>query len=76
MLNELDLREKPLNLDCLGDIKRMALAILRLRNELTSSEVVVSICMVEEIFLSWFSLQSKVISKFIFVIAVETDKRT
>ncbi|CAG9539495.1 unnamed protein product [Cercopithifilaria johnstoni] len=35
MLTEIDLREKPLELDCLGDIKRIALAISRLRADLT-----------------------------------------
>ncbi|KAM3728794.1 Sphingomyelin synthase-related [Dirofilaria immitis] len=33
MLSEIDLREKPLKLDCLGDIKRISLAISRLRTD-------------------------------------------
>lgn len=44
MLTEVDLREKPLKLSCLGDIKRIALAISRLRMNLTPLEVVVSLC--------------------------------
>lgn len=43
MLTEVDLREKPLELNCLGDIKRIALAISRLRMDLTPLEVKVSI---------------------------------
>uniref|UniRef100_A0A1I8ED92 SAM domain-containing protein n=1 Tax=Wuchereria bancrofti TaxID=6293 RepID=A0A1I8ED92_WUCBA len=38
MLTEVDLREKPLKLDCLGDIKRIALAVSRLRTDLASLE--------------------------------------
>ncbi|VDO13374.1 unnamed protein product, partial [Brugia timori] len=40
MLTEVDLREKPLKLDCLGDIKRIALAVSRLRTDLASLEAV------------------------------------
>uniref|UniRef100_A0A1I7VNU6 SAM domain-containing protein n=1 Tax=Loa loa TaxID=7209 RepID=A0A1I7VNU6_LOALO len=40
MITEVDLREKPLKLDCLGDIKRMALAISQLKTDLTPLEVV------------------------------------
>ncbi|VBB28318.1 unnamed protein product [Acanthocheilonema viteae] len=40
MLTEVDLREKPLKLNCLGDIKRIALAISRLRMNLTPLEAV------------------------------------
>ncbi|VDK84094.1 unnamed protein product [Litomosoides sigmodontis] len=39
MLTEADLREKPLELDCLGDIKRIASAISRLRMDLTPLEI-------------------------------------
>uniref|UniRef100_A0A2K6VYI8 SAM domain-containing protein n=1 Tax=Onchocerca volvulus TaxID=6282 RepID=A0A2K6VYI8_ONCVO len=38
LLNEVDLRKKPLKLNCLGDIKRIALAISQLRMNLTPSE--------------------------------------
>lgn len=41
MLSESDLREKPLELDCLGDIKRLASAISKLRAGLTLSEPLV-----------------------------------
>uniref|UniRef100_A0A915PKC6 SAM domain-containing protein n=1 Tax=Setaria digitata TaxID=48799 RepID=A0A915PKC6_9BILA len=36
MLTEVDLREKPLKLNCLGDIKRIAFAISQLKASLTS----------------------------------------
>ncbi|VDO63560.1 unnamed protein product [Onchocerca flexuosa] len=38
LLTEVDLRKKPLKLNCLGDIKRIALAISRLRTNLTPLE--------------------------------------
>uniref|UniRef100_A0A0R3RVM9 SAM domain-containing protein n=1 Tax=Elaeophora elaphi TaxID=1147741 RepID=A0A0R3RVM9_9BILA len=44
MLTEIDLREKPLELDCLGDIKRIGLAISRLRMDLKPLKAMVGTC--------------------------------